>query len=983
MIGVGENGHQGENQEMFIQSSAILESTQLDPDDVERLWQYYTRLVWSGDSLTNQGVANIQQTTEEAYRPPSLTLLEYEQLMDLIGHTTSRVGGGMREKRVLQLYDDAKRTGLVPSTQMYAWVVNAAFEALAAPTTIRAIYSDFVRSHHHRRSAAISEKASKDTWKRDQERLLKVIVNGFATKGMILQGIEFLDTAVHYEDPDLVQSLYARLVQSHFAQEEHYTGVLRHKHADRDRIVEFFRRKASLSYDRIRRLMTRLENSDDGAILLKELSSHGLGSLLIQMREQQSLGALLVSLLRQSHMDEAIRLLDAMVDKDIMPPLTTIRTRLVRSMPKNGNQAQRARMEQILHAWDDATGSRGLFVLDAIKTVSDGREIDLEHDPLTPASRAREWTQQPQLRWELPGRSTQDYEAMIESLIRKQELGTAVDVAKYFASRGWKSQNLDFLKLNSFMINFSTSDRFIQYFHVRFLLGPAARPDLHTFRRFIYASCRRSDLYTALSLFQILRTTRPEGKLDATLYNPIISAASSIPGRMPVAEKMFQAMRQSGVKPDLYTYHAMLNGYANAGNLEAAKRIPPLMLQHGLEPTTKTFNLVIKAYLRARNDISTCRRLLKIMEKSPMDVGPDQVTINMLLESYHKTGNDFWLDHFLENYVTEAGRQATTDPSSESMSSADVQKSKSRQSCNQLEQAPSDQQQQQKPSELAYRHLIAMSKQGDSHPDYWTMHSVLKLALWETNISVDKVWSLWKAMKVHILAPSDQPITYVPFTKVLSSSDRKSTAAHSGPVTSNTSGSAATTTTTNTAPKTVTRTMSNDDYFKWTTLQLFWHAFKQQGDVRGIKMVNRVALDLFPDKTLQFSSSSSSSADSQSSGGTTSSIDQTLSTSLFAKTWKEFSQHMAAHSVTAKQAAVERRAASQEALQKLVADQQALKVAEAHRERRHQVATRERFGSSWALSKQQQQQQQQQQLHPSSQPSHKDEDTSHNEGDNQ
>ncbi|KAF9166153.1 hypothetical protein DFQ26_008559 [Actinomortierella ambigua] len=954
-----------------IQSSKSQGSALLSPGGIEQIWQKYTHLAWYGsDSPSRNGADG--PVGAESHRPPRLSLREYDQLMDLVGlHTASQRQGGARERRILQLYDDARSIGLAPTTRMYSWTLEAAFAEMATPATILAIHDDFVRSHRHQ-GTAMAPTPSKDAWKRDHKLLLTIIVRGFANRGMILQGIEFLDRTVHYEDPALVQTLYGQLINTHFAHgHDHHTHPIPKDKVEQDRIIEFFRKSATVPYHKVRKLMSQLERSADGPILIKELSSHGLGSLLIQLREQQSLGALLVSLLRQSQVDEAVRLLDVMVDKDILPPLKTIRTRLMRGMSSqdddnNDNDGQWTQQEQVLQAWDDATGRRGLFAAEALNVLPDEREIDLEHDPLTVASRARVWTEQPRLQWALQERSTREYEVMIESLIRDQELGTAVNAAKYFAHRGWQSGQMDFRQLNSWMINYGHSDRFVQYFHVRYLMGPLARPDLHAFRRFIYAACRRSDLYTALSLFQIVKTTHPEWELDASLYNPIISTASTIPGRMPVAEKMFQTMRQNGVTPDLYTFHALLNGYANNDQLESAKQIPPLMLQQGLEPTTKTLNLVIKAYLRSRNNVSTSRRLLNIMERSPKSVGPDQVTINMLLESYYKVGNDAWLDQFLDTYVasiTGAGTsvEATTSEHVQPQPQADdleVKSSTKSRSSAHKSPKPSPPPSLPLSTNSIHEHLVALVQQrkegrGGEH-DYWTMYSALRLALRKTDISAKEVWTLWDLVKDQILAPSGLPATHVPFTKVIASDNSGSSGG--GNSSSSSSSSKKSALDSNTPQKAESRTMSDADYFKYTSLQLFWHAFKYKGEMYGIKLVNRHVQTLFPDKALQslYSSPSSTplSSDSESQASTLTKTQQQPPLILSSKTWRILSKQMTVQSkqaaairletwkATQKQAKGEREHAK---YQFRATKREAVRV-----KRRQQMVTKERFGTSWS-----------------------------------
>ncbi|KAK3820116.1 MAG: hypothetical protein J3Q66DRAFT_336251 [Benniella sp.] len=212
------------------------------------------------------------------------------------------------------------------------------------------------------------------------------------------------------------------------------------------------------------------------------------------------------------------------------------------------------------------------------------------------------------------------------------------------------------------MVNHGQSSSYKTFLEVGYTLGGAVTFDLHTYRRLIYAACRRSDLFSALTLFQQVRTRHPDWTLDATFYNAVISTAGAT-GKLRVAERIFERLLEDGVQPDHYSFHGLLNAYAKKKDLEAALKIPEKMLKCNLHPTTRTFNLVLKAYIMARKDITTGRKLFRVMHLSGQAVPPDLVTFNQLLEGYRRVGNMVWFDTFFDQYfgVVKADEAQSAD----------------------------------------------------------------------------------------------------------------------------------------------------------------------------------------------------------------------------------------------------------------------------------------------------------------------------------
>ncbi|KAF9312020.1 hypothetical protein BG006_004450, partial [Podila minutissima] len=302
----------------------------------------------------------------------------------------------------------------------------------------------------------------------------------------------------------------------------------------------------------------------------------------------------------------------------------------------------------------------------------------------------------------------------------------------------------------------------------------------------------------------LVRTRQPTWVLDPSIYNAIISTAGAT-GHIRVAEKTFSCMLEDGQKPDHFSFHGLLNGYCQAGDLDAAILVPEKMVKQKLIPNTKTFNLIIKAYLTSRQDVTTSRKLFKVMQQS-VTVPPDLVTFNQLLEGYRRVGNTTWFDAYFDQYFGSVSRTSRSKASSGAAKT---------------EQGPGNQNGAVKIGPGSRFPVIRPSQTDDT-----TLLTQLKYSLALPTLESSTVWALWRAIEPRVdqrgLPRTDASIatstdgtttttatlltTHVPFKRML------------GPV---------------------LQPVTENEHFRFTVLTLFRTAFQTRGDTKGVKRIDR------------------------------------------------------------------------------------------------------------------------------------------------
>ncbi|KAF9128412.1 hypothetical protein BGW39_005072 [Mortierella sp. 14UC] len=574
---------------------------------IEKIWNDYLKL------------STVRGTTVQ-----QLTRRDFTKLMRIVRHSDN---SQLAASRILALQRDMDQSGILKNRKL--------IEMVAQAHLVLGSVSESVRLYRE-----ATELVGLGTL--EYKRVVWTMVDGFAANGLEIEGIAFLDdlpVATSAEERDFYYALYQRLSSS-------TEGLLRSFGSS---ATSFCSPRSITSMEQLLRYPSppRL-NSVAGTlgVFSKDGQRQGLvrgfsqmvAGLLIKMGDNGIMTLLLQSLLRVHQLHEANRVLELMLRHGLMPELGDIRRHLV--CTEMESECDRRDLESVLEQWDVISTLRTKYFSDASTSLSSRSEFLRMQDVRT---------------------IIEGYSEILAHCLCEDDLPGALRTAKFMAARGWSgaSVRIDFRRLNSQMVNFGRSEAYSDYLQVRYILSGPSEPDLHTYRRLIYAACRRSDLFSALTLFKQVRTKHPLWTLDTTLYNAIISTAGAT-GHIRVAEKTFACLLEDGLAPDHYSFHGLLNGYGCSGDLEAAVLIPQQMVKHKLNPGTKTFNLIMKAYLCARGDMTTSQKLFQVMQRSGKAVPPDLVTFNQLLEGYRRVGNLSWFDAYFDRYFGNQGTSAVT-----------------------------------------------------------------------------------------------------------------------------------------------------------------------------------------------------------------------------------------------------------------------------------------------------------------------------------
>ncbi|KAI1293932.1 hypothetical protein EDD11_008340 [Mortierella claussenii] len=776
-----------------------------------------------------------------------LTRQDYTKLLRILRYSANWTEGA---HRILSVHQDMRRKGIRDTRKVLEIVAQA--QILLRPASL---LEDILQLHTEATTPSSASSSSQypvlTMGSKEHKRLLWTMAHAFTVNQFTTEGILFLDqlpsfckssttrkepidalgTAVdegleleltqeqvqaqEEEGRQFIHSLYRKLYLQHFKSSQAPSttssqalplGSLSAKQLE---VIQQFTALRSLpTRDSVVRLLSLPELSPSGhASVPLQLLARAVAGMLIKTGDSQTVIPLLQSLLLSCQIEEATRVLDLMLQHGMDPEVDQIRLHLLHSFDASRDQQD---LKSVLKQWDVITEKRIAR-------------------PVQPEQDSQEGSQS----------VAAQYSNLIHQSILNNDLQGALKAAQYIAEQGWIAQGLDFRRLNSVMINhshsssqassyfsaFSASD-YPLYLQIRYTLGGSIAPDLHTYRRLVFAACRRSDLLTALTLFKLVRTRHPSWVLDLTIYNAIISTAAAIE-EIKVAEKTFACLIQDGLIPDHYSFHGLLNGYSNVGDLEAAVMIPEQMLKYKLQPTTKTFNLVMKSYLssgRGKGDMATTRKLFKVMKQSSTEtsastsseqqkrqqqsIAPDLVTFNQLLEGYRRIGNTMWFDAYFDKHFGNKGRPPSdSDPVAE----------------------------QEEKKEAAT--TVRAEKSDDR-----SLLIQLKYSLNLPNVNLATVQELWRAIEPKFRPSSASPSLDIDST---TSKDNGGDPQHL----INRDGESTLPPTHVPFPRlldSVWMPATDEEHFRFTTLILFRNAFRTRGDVVGVKTMDGLLSKFFP-----------------------------------------------------------------------------------------------------------------------------------------
>ncbi|KAF8975513.1 hypothetical protein BGZ46_009063 [Entomortierella lignicola] len=762
-------------------------------ESINTLWDDYLKL---SSILREQ--ATLSEDSNDITR---FSRLDYTKLMRILCHSFNSTDAA---RRIVAVHHDMQKHGIGMTRKIYEMTVQANIILGSIPES--------TRLYHEATTRCGVTKIEPGT--REHKKLLRTMIDAFAVNRYASEGIAFLDQLPCFhpesEDPALyTHNLYSSLYLYQFRTEakaiiqgsltiltqESRPSLPQHLKAIRHfsgfqflpQPIHILKTLAKLESNY--NVNTDLNGANDSILAFSKTVS----GMIIKCSNgcSESISPILQSLLLSDHIEEATRVLDLMLQHGFTPDIDRVRFKLLESLD---TYPEKEDLMSIVEQWDAAIEKRSIA---PYSKLLPNRSIAQE------APHSNNWAK--------------EYSKFVEKCIHQNNLSGAAGVASYMSKRGWIAQGLDFQKLNSFMVNYGMSSDYITYLDVRYTLGGLLTPDIRTYRRLVYAACRRSDLITAVSLLERVRIRHPDWDLDTSVYNSIISTAAAT-GRIDIAEKIFTCLLENDKEPDLVTFHGLLNGYSNAKDLSAAIKIPERMVKHKLRPTTKTFNLVMKAYLGSRMDITTSSKLFNAMQLSGVGgVPPDLVTFNQLLEGYRRVGNTMWFDAYFDKYF---GTESET---------ADVPSTKG-------SPAPDENEELKKKKKKRKAPLIRPEKPDDS-----TLLIQLKHSLNLPGIDLLTVQELWRAVEPKLCPPSRStapekidddaqiksakppakvidpddtlPSTNVPFKRWLGS---------------------------------VSMPATNREHFRFSTLNLFRTAFQSRGDLAGVKKIDGIFADLFP-----------------------------------------------------------------------------------------------------------------------------------------
>ncbi|KAF9938214.1 hypothetical protein BGZ65_000198 [Modicella reniformis] len=736
----------------------------------------------------------------------NLTRGDYVRLMRIFRYSSART---VAARRILELQKDMSARGMIFRGKLYEMVLQAHIVQGTVQESIQ-IYQEV--------TAMLGEGTTVE-----HKRVLWTMVDAFVANQRVPEGIKFLDqlpivNPVDGSRPPLrVDSLYRRLFFRPYS-----PNVLSPPapppfppHTPLGAIQEFTERLSPPQQKDALRILKLLESHSDGIKLLSMFSKTSAG-LLIKLGQIKSVSSLISNLVLSRQLEEVARVLDLTLRHGMELDMDQIRLDVLRFL--------------------DTQSELGDNLKDVVGSMDQWDTIAIQHTKPLASSMPDLSDPSTSLTMFL----TTDYSRLMRECIEGGEFREALRAAKYIRLRNWAPHEINSHQLCSWMVNYGRSSNYSAFLQVGYALGGPLTPNLHTYRRLVYAACRRSDLHSAITLLEQVRMQHPDWKFDATFYNSIISTAAATK-HIRVAEKAFACLLEDGIPPDYFSFHGLLNGYGETGDLKAALMIPERMLKHKLNPTTKTFNLVMKAYLIARKDLTTSSKLFRAMQHSEQSVPPNLITFNRLLDGYRRVGNTTWFDAFFDQHF---------GPEKEVVvQSAD---------CKDMELELEDPVAQQSRPFTRKNRKADMGNIRSKKSDDQTLLIQLKYSLALPNVDLQTVRTLWRIVESR-LVPIPAHSVSEPSSAASPDSDNdieldssQSTQSSHPSSTSPYSRIAE-----DILPPThvpfqkwlnPTKVPATDAaYVRFTALALFRSAFRSRGDIAGVKRIDQLLAEFFPE----------------------------------------------------------------------------------------------------------------------------------------
>merc|ERR1719408_949649 len=149
----------------------------------------------------------------------------------------------------------------------------------------------------------------------------------------------------------------------------------------------------------------------------------------------------------------------------------------------------------------------------------------------------------------------------------------------------------------------------------------SAQPDMVTYSQLIKAHCDAQNMGRALDILE--DRLQCGCKVDDVVFTHLIEGCCHI-SNVELAEKLFRDMRQSSIRPTIYTLTALIKVYGKCGQSQKAKDLVDTMEEkYGVRPTVVVYTCLISGLIRQRK----CRAAYSVFQRMVTSLPPDPQAI--------------------------------------------------------------------------------------------------------------------------------------------------------------------------------------------------------------------------------------------------------------------------------------------------------------------------------------------------------------------
>ncbi|XP_078440640.1 pentatricopeptide repeat (PPR) superfamily protein [Wolffia australiana] len=197
----------------------------------------------------------------------------------------------------------------------------------------------------------------------------------------------------------------------------------------------------------------------------------------------------------------------------------------------------------------------------------------------------------------------------IRSLCSAQGVDEALHLLDRLRLRGYRP---DSLCLASLLHSLCDAGRFAEA-HDRLILAVASGwvPDDRTINALVSRLLAAGSPDSTLRALTHLSAAKPAFALSLANYNRLVHQLCTL-SRPSDALKIFLEMKRRGYRPNAVSYTTLIDGFARAGDLEAARRLYDEMRERGVAPNSLTYSSLLKGVLRRRM-VEEGRKMMELL----------------------------------------------------------------------------------------------------------------------------------------------------------------------------------------------------------------------------------------------------------------------------------------------------------------------------------------------------------------------------------